>query len=132
MYTPLAFAPNAMASLIIDHDRCRCLRRHRFLPPVSRTNRVPVRSNLVDVFEITPQESQRAQPAVFSGQDARMARYHNILAKLTPEDGADPDVVEWLPSDDETSDVQGRNHHIKELSGESLVGTFADAVPRAA
>ena len=99
----------------------------------SQTNPFRVCSNLVDVFDITPQEPQRAQPAVFSGQqDARMARYHDILSKLTPGDGADPDVVEWLPSDDDTSDVHARNHHIKELSGESLVGTFADAVPRAA
>lgn len=89
-------------------------------------------NNLVDVFEITPQEPQRAQPAVFSGQDARLARYQNILSKISPEDGAEPDVVEWLPSDDETSDAHGKSHHIKEFSGESLVGTFADAVPRAA
>ncbi len=89
-------------------------------------------SNLVDVFEIAPQESHRTQPTIFSGQDARMARYQNILSKLSPEEGADSDVVEWLPNEEETSEAHGKNPSVKEVSGEPLVGTFADAVPRAA
>lgn len=90
-------------------------------------------NNLVDVFEIAPQESQRTQPNIFSGQDARLARYQNILSKLSPEDGAEEsDVVEWLPSEDESSETQGKSSGIKEISDEPLVGTFADAVPRAA
>lgn len=87
----------------------------------------------MDVFEIAPQESQRTQPNIFSGQEARLARYQNILSKLSPEDGAEEsDVVEWLPSEDESSETQGKSSGIKEISDEPLVGTFADAVPRAA
>ncbi|RYP37334.1 hypothetical protein DL767_002977 [Monosporascus sp. MG133] len=90
-------------------------------------------NNLVDVFEIAPQESQRTHPTILSGQDARLARYQNILSKLSsPEDGLDSEVVEWIPSEDEISDGHGKNPSVKEVSGEPLVGTFADAVPRAA
>lgn len=90
-------------------------------------------SNLVDVFEIAPQESQRTQPNIFSGQDARLVRYQNIISKLSSEEGAESDVVEWLPSEEDISEeAHGRSSGIKELSGEPLVGTFADAVPRAA
>ncbi|RYP71188.1 hypothetical protein DL771_004988 [Monosporascus sp. 5C6A] len=90
-------------------------------------------SNLVDIFEIAPQESQRTHPSIFSSQDARLARYQNILSKLSsPEDGLDSEVVEWIPGEDEISDWHGKNPSVKEVSGEPLVGTFADAVPRAA
>ncbi|KAK7754439.1 hypothetical protein SLS62_003459 [Diatrype stigma] len=90
-------------------------------------------SNLVDVFEIAPQESQRTQPNLFSDQDARLARYQNIISKLSSEEGADSDVVEWLPGEEDISEeVHGKSLGIRELSDEPLVGTFADAVPRAA
>ncbi|KAI1091051.1 late endosomal/lysosomal adaptor and MAPK and MTOR activator-domain-containing protein [Rostrohypoxylon terebratum] len=88
-------------------------------------------NNLVDVFEITPQESQRTQPALFSGQEARMARYQNILAKLSTEgemnsaDGG-PGAVEWLLSEDDTVELQGNLPIIKDEAGGPLVGTFAD------
>ncbi|KAI1204087.1 late endosomal/lysosomal adaptor and MAPK and MTOR activator-domain-containing protein [Annulohypoxylon truncatum] len=88
-------------------------------------------NNLVDVFEIAPQESQRTQPALFSGQEARMARYQNILAKLSTEteatsaDGG-PGTVEWLLSEDDTVELQGNLPSIKDEAGGPLVGTFAD------
>jgi hypothetical protein len=90
-------------------------------------------NNLVDVFEIAPQESQRVHPTVMSGQDARLARYQNILSKLSPEDGVDSveighEVVEWLPSKDDSIELHGNSPGIKEGSGEPFVGTFADAV----
>lgn len=89
-------------------------------------------SNLVDVFEIAPQESQRAQPAIFSGQDARLARYQNILSKLSPDgDIASTDVgpgaVEWLLSEEDSLELQGKAPSIKDETGGPLVGTFADA-----
>lgn len=89
-------------------------------------------NNLVDVFEITPQESQRTHPAMFSGQDVRLARYQNILSKLSPEDDADSvdnvhEILEWVPSEDEAGGLYGNHPGIKEGSGEPLVGTFADA-----
>ncbi|KAI2609657.1 late endosomal/lysosomal adaptor and MAPK and MTOR activator-domain-containing protein [Hypoxylon fragiforme] len=88
-------------------------------------------NNLVDVFEITPQESQRTQPAMFSGQDARLARYQNILSTLPSEgdfNSADsgPGAVDWLLSEDDMVDLHGKAPSIKDEAGGPLVGTFAD------
>ncbi|KAI2468627.1 late endosomal/lysosomal adaptor and MAPK and MTOR activator-domain-containing protein [Annulohypoxylon bovei var. microspora] len=88
-------------------------------------------NNLVDVFEITPQESQRTQPALFSGQEARMARYQNILSKLSTEGDATsadggPGAVEWLLSEDDTVELKANPPSIKDEAGGPLVGTFAD------
>ncbi|KAI1387945.1 late endosomal/lysosomal adaptor and MAPK and MTOR activator-domain-containing protein [Hypoxylon trugodes] len=88
-------------------------------------------NNLVDVFEITPQESQRTQPTLFSGQEARLARYQNILSNLSPEgtatsiDGG-PGAVEWLLNEDDSVELQGKAPSIKDEAGGPLVGTFAD------
>ncbi|KAI0437582.1 late endosomal/lysosomal adaptor and MAPK and MTOR activator-domain-containing protein [Xylaria telfairii] len=90
-------------------------------------------SNLVDVFEITPQESQRTPPALFPGQDARLARYQSILSKLSADDGAAAadsaqGAVAWLVSEEDNADGVEHNITIKEGSAGPLVGTFADAV----
>ncbi|KAI1757933.1 late endosomal/lysosomal adaptor and MAPK and MTOR activator-domain-containing protein [Xylaria castorea] len=90
-------------------------------------------NNLVDVFEITPQESQRTPPAVFPGQDARLARYQNILSKLSLDDGpvtaeGTQGAVAWLVSEEDNADGVEHNITIKESSAGPLVGTFADAV----
>ncbi|KAI1760035.1 late endosomal/lysosomal adaptor and MAPK and MTOR activator-domain-containing protein [Hypoxylon sp. FL1150] len=89
-------------------------------------------NNLVDVFEIAPQESQRTQPTIFSGQDVRLARYQNILSKLSPDgDVASADVgpgaVEWLLSEEDSLELQSKAPSIKDEAGGPLVGTFADA-----
>lgn len=88
-------------------------------------------SNLVDVFEITSQESQRTQPALFSGQDARLARYQNILSKLSREGETPPTdsasgTADWLLGDDDIVEIQGRPPSIKDEVGGLLVGTFGD------
>ncbi|RWA12167.1 hypothetical protein EKO27_g2927 [Xylaria grammica] len=90
-------------------------------------------SNLVDVFEITPQESQRIHPAMFSEQDARLTRYQNILSKLSSDDGAStadgrPTSVEWLLNEEDNADLPEQNITIKESASGPFVGTFADAV----
>ncbi|KAH8164950.1 hypothetical protein CIB48_g3293 [Xylaria polymorpha] len=95
------------------------------------TNSPP--SNLVDVFEITPQESQRTPPTLFPGQDARLARYQSILSKLSSDDGAATadsaqGAVAWLVSEEDNADGVEHNITIKEGSAGPLVGTFADAV----
>ncbi|KAI1841837.1 hypothetical protein JX266_011915, partial [Neoarthrinium moseri] len=86
--------------------------------------------NLVDIFEITPQEQQQAHPAVLSGQDARSSRYQTILSKLSADDDLSTATlqghVDWL-SDDDTVEMQGKAPSVKEGAGEPLVGTFADA-----
>ncbi|GAW13773.1 hypothetical protein ANO14919_031620 [Xylariales sp. No.14919] len=90
-------------------------------------------NNLVDVFEITPQESQRIHPAMFSEQDARLTRYQNILSKLSSDDGASttdgrPTSVEWLLNEEDNADLPEQNITIKESASGPFVGTFADAV----
>ncbi|KAL7622149.1 hypothetical protein AAE478_007651 [Parahypoxylon ruwenzoriense] len=97
----------------------------------------PLPSKLVDVFEITPQEPQRTQPAIFSGQDARLARYQNILSKLSADgENASADdgqgAAEWLLSEDDTVELQGKAPSVKDEAGGPLVGTFADATAVAA
>ncbi|KAI8631224.1 late endosomal/lysosomal adaptor and MAPK and MTOR activator-domain-containing protein [Xylariaceae sp. FL1651] len=89
-------------------------------------------NNLVDVFEITPQESHRTHPTIFFGQDARLARYQNILSKLSSDNGTTAvdgnyGAVEWLLSEDDNAELPDQNITIKEGSDGPLVGTFADA-----
>lgn len=89
-----------------------------------------VNSNLVDVFEV--QEAQRSYPALLSGQDMRVARYQNILSKLSSDDDSDTmdgaDVsYEWTVDDDEDHiELRHGQTAIKGAIG-PLVGTFADA-----
>ncbi|KAI1420331.1 late endosomal/lysosomal adaptor and MAPK and MTOR activator-domain-containing protein [Xylaria sp. FL1777] len=87
-------------------------------------------NNLVDVFEITP---QRAHPTIFSGQDARLTRYQNILSKLSSDEGTvtadgNQGPVEWLLNEEDNTDLPEQNITIKEGASGPLVGTFADAV----
>ncbi|KAK6080525.1 hypothetical protein SCUP234_05071 [Seiridium cupressi] len=87
-------------------------------------------NNLVDIFEIAPQETQQAHPAVLAGQDARSSRYQTILSKLSADDsisaGTGLGHVDWL-SDDDTMEMQTDPPSVKDGGGEPLVGTFADA-----
>ncbi|KAI0395484.1 late endosomal/lysosomal adaptor and MAPK and MTOR activator-domain-containing protein [Xylariaceae sp. FL0594] len=92
-------------------------------------------NNLVDVFEITPQEPQMTHAAVFSGNDARLTRYQNILSKLSSNDGSaegNHGAVEWLLSDEDNAELPEHNITIKEGSAGPLIGTFADAAAVAA
>jgi hypothetical protein len=73
---------------------------------------------------------------MLAGQDDRLTRYHNIISKLSAEDEASAGGVaqghlDW-ESDDDGIEPQGDILHIKEGSGEPLVGTFADAAAAAA
>ncbi|KAI2621337.1 late endosomal/lysosomal adaptor and MAPK and MTOR activator-domain-containing protein [Xylaria nigripes] len=88
-------------------------------------------NNLVDVFDIAPQESQRTHPVLFFGHDARLARYESILSKLSSDDApttvdGNHRTVEWLLSEQDNADLPGQNMTIKEGSAGPLVGTFAD------
>ncbi|KAH6645171.1 late endosomal/lysosomal adaptor and MAPK and MTOR activator-domain-containing protein [Truncatella angustata] len=85
-------------------------------------------NNLVDIFEIAPQEPQQAYPAAVDSQDVRLSRYQAILSKLSADDDDDKSTghVDWL-SDDDTMDTPTGPPSVKEGAGEPLVGTFADA-----
>ncbi len=90
-------------------------------------------SNLVDVFEITPQGSQRTHPVMFSEQDARLTRYQNILSNLSSDEAtataeSNQGGVEWLLNEEDNAELPEQIITIKEGASGPLVGTFADAV----
>ncbi|KEY66756.1 hypothetical protein S7711_07542 [Stachybotrys chartarum IBT 7711] len=92
-------------------------------------------SNMVDIFEIAPQEGA-ARPSsthfAYAGQGARLARYQHLVSKLSSEDESPPAggvKVDWI-ADDETIEMQrNRPMSVKTLDSDDapLVGTFADA-----
>ncbi|KAJ8128614.1 hypothetical protein O1611_g5020 [Lasiodiplodia mahajangana] len=90
-------------------------------------------NNLVDVFEMAPEEPQRIQPAIFPGQEARLARYQHILSKLSSDEGrtaadGNPGATTWLLGEEDNAGHREHTITIKEASSGPLVGTFADAV----
>ncbi|KAK8030168.1 hypothetical protein PG993_011459 [Apiospora rasikravindrae] len=92
-------------------------------------------NNLVDIFEIAPQETQQAPHAMLSGQDLRLSRYQTILAKLSTDDdlssaGTVQGHLDWT-SDDDLPELQGHAPSIKDGVGKPLVGTFSDAAAAA-
>ncbi|KAK8078792.1 hypothetical protein PG994_002599 [Apiospora phragmitis] len=94
-------------------------------------------NNLVDVFEIAPQETQQAPHAMLSGQDLRLSRYQTILAKLSTDDDLSSAgtvqgqlQLDWT-SDDDLAELQGHAPSIKDCVGKPLVGTFSDAAAAA-
>ncbi|KAI0112556.1 hypothetical protein GGR51DRAFT_507464 [Nemania sp. FL0031] len=94
-------------------------------------------NNLVDVFEITPEEPQRIQPAIFPGQEARLARYQHILSKLSSDEGrtaadGNAGTTAWLLGEEDHAGHREQTITIKEATSGPLVGTFADAVAAAA
>ncbi|KLU85877.1 hypothetical protein MAPG_04897 [Magnaporthiopsis poae ATCC 64411] len=85
--------------------------------------------NMVDIFEIAPHDEAPTQYA-FPGQDARLARYQNLLSKLSGDEASVSSTastkVDWVPWD-EDNNVELQPAAPKKEAG-PLVGTFADAV----
>jgi len=94
-------------------------------------------SNMVDIYEIVPQEGDRyTGPPVTqyanAGQNARMARYQSLLTKLSSnEDLAAAAVagrVDWDAPEDDNIEMQKNVTPVKvEVDSTPLVGTFAEA-----
>ncbi|KAF4961300.1 hypothetical protein FGADI_318 [Fusarium gaditjirri] len=91
--------------------------------------------NMVDIFEIAPQENTNrgaTTPFAYAGQGARLARYQHLVSKLGNQGDNNPASgvkVDWLP-EDETIEMQKNGPaSIKTLESDEgpLVGTFADA-----
>jgi hypothetical protein len=92
-------------------------------------------SNMVDIFDIAPQENTNrgtTTPFAYAGQGARLARYQHLVSKLSNQGDNNPASgvkVDWLP-EDETIEMQKNGPaSIKTLESDEgpLVGTFADA-----
>lgn len=92
-------------------------------------------NNMVDIFEIAPQDSTpkgTSTPFAYAGQGARLARYQHLISKLnTPQSDSPPTgvKVDWIPEDDNIEmHRNGQTSGVKTLdSDDPLVGTFADA-----
>ncbi|KAL6889121.1 hypothetical protein GGI43DRAFT_225569 [Trichoderma evansii] len=89
-------------------------------------------NNMVDIFEIAPDSGRVSSSTfVYTGQGARVARYHHLVSKLsTHEDSPPPGIkVDWL-ADEDANELHGdRPASLKTLDEDdaALVGTFADA-----
>lgn len=90
-------------------------------------------SNMVDIFEIAPQQHNAGASAGFgyAGQGARVARYQHLVSKLSSED-VDQHAgikIDWFTEDDAPESHNERPMSLKTLDNDdgALVGTFADA-----
>lgn len=91
----------------------------------------PTHSNMVDIYDIVPQDKVR-QPAPvpypYAAQDATMARYHALLSKLSSHDDlAAVARVDWGVPEDDNIEMHQDAVPIKVDGGNALVGNFADA-----
>ncbi|KAL2015548.1 hypothetical protein VTK56DRAFT_5240 [Thermocarpiscus australiensis] len=87
--------------------------------------------NMVDIYDIVPQDKAvqpAAAPYTYAVQDPTMARYRNLLSKLSSHDElAAVARVDWGVPDDDTIEMQHSAVPIKVDGGEALIGNFADA-----
>lgn len=92
-------------------------------------------SNMVDIFDIAPQENGArgtTTPFAYAGQGARLARYQHLVSKLSSQGDSNPVngvKVDWLPEDETIEMRKNGPASIKTLESDEgpLVGTFADA-----
>ncbi|KAJ6786404.1 hypothetical protein PWT90_03374 [Aphanocladium album] len=90
-------------------------------------------SNMVDIFEIAPQQPNVGASAGFgyAGQGARVARYQHLVSKLSSDDADQPAgiKIDWFTEDDAPDSQNERPMSLKTLDNDegALVGTFADA-----
>lgn len=89
------------------------------------------RSNMVDIYDIVPQDKAVQSvppPYVLAGQDVNVARYQNLLSKLSSHDDlAAVARIDWGAPDDDNIEMQQSTVPIKLDGGDALVGNFADA-----
>ncbi|PQE30325.1 late endosomal lysosomal adaptor and MAPK and MTOR activator domain-containing protein [Rutstroemia sp. NJR-2017a WRK4] len=95
-------------------------------------------NHLVDIFAMVPQNLPRAPSiTMFTGQDARLLRYQDVLAKMTTQDesnntkhppveGTHPISDGWI-SDDEDVEEMKKHKPVKSEDVGPLLGGFADA-----
>jgi len=88
--------------------------------------------NMVDIFEIAqPGGAPWAGPSSYAvaGQEARLARYQNLVSKLEASEELMADArFDWASQDDDdTIEMQRSVPPVKAGAGEPLVGNFADA-----
>lgn len=92
---------------------------------------------MVDIYEIAPQDKDpNAEPPAtryaHAGQEARMARYQTLLAKLASNDdlagAAAAGRIDWDAPEEDGGEAQTDAVPVKvEVGSQPLVGTFAEA-----
>lgn len=86
---------------------------------------------MVDIYDIVPQDKAVQSvppPYVLAGQDVNVARYQNLLSKLSSHDDlAAVARIDWGAPDDDNIEMQQSTVPIKLDGGDALVGNFADA-----
>lgn len=99
---------------------------------------------MVDIFEITPQDTRAApkQYDVEGEEDPKMARYQSLLSKLSEDAAQQPlslsstasTKVDWVPWDEDNIEMHNGAivPPLKIEAAEPFVGTFADAAAVAA
>ncbi|KAM3077775.1 hypothetical protein ACMFMG_007096 [Clarireedia jacksonii] len=95
-------------------------------------------NHLVDIFAMVPHNLPRAPSStMFTGQDARLLRYQDVLAKMTTQDESNitkqppvecthPISDGWI-SDDEDVEEMKKHKPVKSEDVGPLLGGFADA-----
>ncbi|TAQ83884.1 hypothetical protein B7494_g7794 [Chlorociboria aeruginascens] len=93
-------------------------------------------NHLVDIFAMVPQTGPRVPSTNFSGHDARLLRYRDVLAKMsTQEDGttkqrsiqSTPNASDGWVSEEEDAEEVKNFKPVKSEDVGPLLGGFADA-----
>jgi len=94
-------------------------------------------NHLVDIFAMVPQNVPRAQSTIFTGQDARLLRYQDLLAKMSAHErstatkrlsaeSASNISDGWVSEEEDTGEIKD-SKAIKSEDIGPLLGGFADA-----
>jgi len=91
-------------------------------------------NHLVDIFAMIPQNIQRTPTTIFSGQDARLLRYQDVLAKMSTSNPSENHPAEslpnasdgWLSEEEDMEEIKNRSV-VKSDEVGPLLGGFADA-----
>jgi len=95
-------------------------------------------SHLVDIFAMAPQNSQRGPSTTYTGQDARLLRFQDVLAKMStepdsteeqPTGSVSPEGDGWIVNGEET-DASNDFKVVKSTEIGPLLGGFADLESR--
>ncbi|ESZ91964.1 hypothetical protein SBOR_7654 [Sclerotinia borealis F-4128] len=98
-------------------------------------------NHLVDIFAMVPQNIPRAPVTMFTGQNARLLRYQDVVAKMptlvessntkqTPVGATHPMSDGWTSDDEDVEEMQKEMQKYKPVKSEDvgpLLGGFADA-----
>jgi len=93
-------------------------------------------NHLVDIFAMVSQNLQRSPATNYSGQEARLAQYQDVMSKLSSEDlyenFSEPAIVssrqdaDWPSDDEDDEETSPKSPRITKPDVGPLLGGFAD------